>query len=265
MPLIMGILNLTPDSFYVASRVKEMDICVARCHAMLKDGAAIIDLGAQSTRPGSSLVSAEEEWRRLGPVLKELSHSFPEANFSIDTFYSFVAERAINCGASIINDVSGGEVDTRLFDCIASLKVPYILSHIKGTPQNMTQNTHYDDVTRDVVKNLSGKINRLHQLGCADIIIDPGFGFAKNTAQNFELLANLRQLEILEKPVLVGISRKSMIWKTLGVSANEALTGTIALNMMALERGASILRVHDVNEAKETILLYQQLAKYIPN
>ncbi len=258
-PLTMGILNLTPDSFFSGSRVQKLDSCLAVCDKMLNEGADIIDLGAQSTRPGSERIEASEEWKRLEETVTLLTKTFPKAAFSVDTFYSLVAEKAINLGVAIINDVSGGEIDPEMFACVSRLKVPYILSHIKGTPQDMSAYASYNDVAMEVVKKLSEKLQQLHELGCNDIIIDPGFGFAKNIQQNFELLANLKQLEILNKPILAGLSRKSMIWKSLDISADEALNGTTALNMAALERGANILRVHDVKEAKETIRLYQHL------
>lgn len=258
-PLIMGIMNITPDSFFEQSRSENVENCLQQCNKLLSEGADIIDLGAQSTRPGAERISAEEEWNRLQDILEELVAAFPSAAFSIDTFYSEVAEKSINAGAAIINDISGGEIDPKLFDCIAALGVPYVLSHIKGTPQTMSQHANYTNIAQEVVKKLSGDINRLHQLGVKDIIIDPGFGFAKNIEHNFELLANLKQLELLEKPILIGLSRKSMIWKPLETTPEFALNGTTALHMAALERGASMLRVHDVKEAVETVKLFQRL------
>ncbi len=261
-PLVMGILNLTPDSFYADSRQNTINSTLKAVENMLSEGADMIDIGGQSTRPGSELISANEEWSRIEPALKCIAAEFPAAVISVDTFYASVAEQAVEQGAAIINDVSGGEMDKEMFATIARLGVPYVLTHSKGTPQNMNKHAQYNDVTLEVVKSLSEKISQLHALGAKDILVDPGFGFAKIVEHNFELLTNLQQLQLLEQPILVGVSRKSMIWKTLNITANDALNGTTALNMAALERGASILRVHDVKEAKETVRLFKYLCRY---
>lgn len=255
----MGILNVTPDSFFEGSRMSSIDQALETAGLMLKDGATIIDIGAQSTRPGSELLSGEEELQRLIPVLEQLCRQFPQAIISVDTFYSSVAREAIAAGAAIINDISGGEMDAEMFVTVAELKSPYILTHMRGTPQTMQNFAVYDNIVLDVVKELSVKINKLHSLGVSDIIVDPGFGFSKTIEQNFELLKGLKQFGLLDKNILVGISRKSMIWKTLGTSAADALNGTTVLNMCALLNGATILRVHDVKEAVETVALFNVL------
>lgn len=258
-PKIMAILNATPDSFHAESRTTAPINAVEKAAAMLADGADIIDLGAYSTRPGAAHISADEEWQRLQPVLTAIVKAHPEAIISIDTFRAEIARKAIDCGAHIINDVSGGTLDENMFKTVAACQVPYILMHMRGTPQTMQQFTTYADVTADVINDLSRKIAQLHELGLNDIIIDPGFGFAKNLEQNYQLLNNLEALKILGLPVLVGVSRKSMINKVLGTTAKEALNGTTALHAFALERGATILRVHDVKEAKEVITLHKYL------
>jgi dihydropteroate synthase len=257
-PLVMGILNITPDSFYEGSRVNIMDV-LKKGEKMLSEGADILDIGAYSTRPNAQEISIEEELKRAIPVIKLLRKEFPQAVISIDTFRSNVAENAIDEGASIINDISGGELDSKMFETVARLKVPYILMHSKGNPQTMTQLTQYENIIDEILDYFIKKIHQLEMLGVKDIIIDLGFGFAKNIQQNFFLLQNQSKFKILGKPILTGISRKSMIYKTLGVTPSEALNGTSVLNLVALQQGATILRVHDVKEAKEVINLWKCL------
>ena len=259
VPKVMGILNLTPDSFYDGGQNNAIDSALLKVDELLKNGADIIDMGAASTRPGAEIVGAEEELKRIAPIVSEVARSFPQAILSIDTFESKVARVCIEAGAHIINDVSGYSIDPQMFDTVCDLKVPYVLTHMRGTPQTMQGMTDYDDVTIDVVHELAKKAEQLRLGGVNDIIIDPGFGFAKTTEQNFEVLRNLKQFELLELPLLVGISRKGMIYKSLETTAQEALNGTTVLNTIALERGADILRVHDPKEAKEAIRLIEML------
>ncbi|MBY0245520.1 MAG: dihydropteroate synthase [Sphingobacteriaceae bacterium] len=258
-PCIMAILNLTPDSFFSNSRTESIEKAVIKTDIFLSEGAKIIDLGAYSSRPGAVDITEEEELKRLLPVLKTLVKEFPNALFSVDTFRAEVAQQAVNCGAHIINDISAGSLDKSMFQTIAQLQVPYIMMHIKGSPQNMQQNTTYENVVTDVLNYFDEKINQLNKLGIKDLIIDPGFGFAKTTEQNYTLLNHLESFKSLEKPILVGISRKSMIYKTLETDAENALNGTSILNTIALQKGANILRVHDVKEAIECVKLMNKL------
>ncbi len=258
-PVVMGIINLTPDSFYSGSRQQATDAVLAEAGKMLQEGAMILDLGAQSTRPGSERVSEEEELKRLLPALEALSQQFPEAYISVDTFYASVAKAAVEAGACMVNDISAGNLDPAMISTVASLSVPYVLMHMKGSPQTMQQNTDYTDVTREVLDYLIWKKAEITKAGIRDIIIDPGFGFAKNAAQNFTLLKNIHLFRLLDAPLLLGISRKSFIWKTLGLTPEEALEGTIAMNTAGLLGGAAILRVHDVKEAVQTIRLVTAL------
>lgn len=258
-PVVMGIINLTPDSFYSGSRQQATDAVLAEAGKMLQEGAMILDLGAQSTRPGSERVSEEEELKRLLPALEALSQQFPEAYISVDTFYASVAKAAVEAGACMVNDISAGNMDPAMISTVASLSVPYVLMHMKGSPQTMQQNTDYTDVTREVLDYLIWKKAEITKAGIRDIIIDPGFGFAKNAAQNFTLLKNIHLFRLLDAPLLLGISRKSFIWKTLGLTPEEALEGTIAMNTAGLLGGAAILRVHDVKEAVQTIKLVTAL------
>ena len=253
-PIVMGIVNVTPDSFYASSRVALDELC-NRVAEMISSGAQIIDIGGYSSRPGAENISAEVELGRLLPALNELRHSFPECIISVDTFRADVARKCVEAGADIINDIGGGVLDNRMFETIADLKVPYVLMHTRGTPATMQSLTDYADVTAEVLSDLAFKADTLHSLGVCDVIVDPGFGFAKTTQQNFELLSHLHAFKEIG-PVLAGMSRKSMITKTLDVKADEALNGTTALNMVALINGASILRVHDVKEAVETVKLF---------
>jgi dihydropteroate synthase len=254
-PVVMGIINITPDSFYEGSRFKGQDAVLAQAEKMLGDGADIIDIGGQSTRPGSEMLGIEEELKRTVDNIGALHKNFPEAFISIDTFHSVVAKEAVAAGASIVNDISAGSIDKEMTPTVASLRVPYILMHMKGTPQTMQQHARYENVTREVLDFFTDQVNTLRKQGITDIIIDPGFGFAKTIEHNFELLRHLAVFKIFNCPLLLGISRKSTIYKTLGKTADEALNGTTVLNTIGLMNGASILRVHDVKEAKEAIRL----------
>ncbi len=255
----MGILNLTPDSFFDGgSLVSEKDI-LQKAEKMLNEGATFLDIGGYSSRPGADFVSEEEELKRVIPAIQLLIKEFPEALISIDTFRSIVAEKAVHSGAAIVNDISGGNLDEHMFKTVADLQVPYIAMHMRGNPKTMVDQTLYEDITKDLIYYFSEKINQATQLGIKDIIIDPGFGFAKTQAQNFELMNHLELFKLLDVPIFVGISRKSMVYKTLKTSPQEALNGTSALHAIALFKGANILRVHDVKEANECISLIQNL------
>ncbi len=255
-PLVMGILNATPDSFFGGSRFNSVDKIVAKAATMLNDGADIIDIGGQSTRPGSELISPEDETGRVVPAIKAIASKFPKAVISIDTFYSTVARAAVDAGATIVNDISAGSIDNKMIETVAEFKIPYVLMHMKGTPQTMQQNAVYENVTREVLDFFIAKTNEIKRAGIVDVIIDPGFGFAKTIDQNFELLKNLSVLKMLDKAIMLGVSRKSTIYKTLGITADDALNGTSVLNTIGLMNGASILRVHDVKEAKEAVNLF---------
>ncbi|WP_439883570.1 dihydropteroate synthase [Pontibacter sp. MBLB2868] len=255
-PQVMGILNVTPDSFFADSRLSTLDEVLKRTRQMLTDGADILDIGGYSSRPGAAEVSLQEELDRVVPAIEAIHTAFPEAILSIDTFRAAVAEAAVAAGAAIINDISGGNLDENMFATVARLQVPYILMHMRGTPQTMTTLAKYEDVVTEVLDELQSQVAKLKQLGVKDIILDPGFGFAKTIGHNFELLKRMDELRILELPVLAGLSRKSMVYKFLGIDQADALTGTIAVNTIALSKGADILRVHDVKEAKQTIQLY---------
>lgn len=254
----MGILNVTPDSFYAGSRLENSDQILDRAAVMIRDGADILDVGGYSTRPGADIISPEEETNRVVNAIQLLTQRYPDVLISIDTFRSSVAEKAVEAGASMVNDVSGGEMDPRMFETVAHLRVPYILMHMRGTPQTMSTMTQYNNLLKDLTDYFHKKIHQLHALGVHDVIIDPGFGFAKTPEQNFELLRCLSYFTIFRLPILVGLSRKSMIWKTLDTNADNALNGTTALHMLALTNGARLLRVHDVREAKECITLFHR-------
>jgi dihydropteroate synthase len=257
-PIVMGILNVTPDSFYSSSRIESDKGILARAGEILDQGGSIIDIGGYSTRPTAGFVSPEEEQERLFRTLEIVRKAYPEAILSVDTFRASVAESVIkNFGVDIINDVSGGTLDENMFDVIAKYNIPYILMHMRGTPQTMQTLTDYEDLIEEVMRFFAEKINKLTGLGVSDIILDPGFGFAKTTAQNFELLQKLACFQTFGRPVLAGLSRKSMLYKTLDTDAEHALAATIAANTLALTGGASILRVHDVKEAVETINIFQ--------
>ena len=258
-PKVMGILNITPDSFYDGGKFREEKSVLDQVRKMLEEGADLIDVGGYSSRPGAVDIPEEEEASRVLPVIQLILKNFPNTILSIDTFRSGIARKAIGEGALMINDISGGEMDPRMFDAVATLKVPYILMHMRGSPQTMTTLMDYADITKDLTDYFHKKVYQLHQAGVKDIILDPGFGFAKAGDQNFELLNQLDHFKILGLPILAGLSRKSLIWRTLGIDAGGALTGTIALNTVALLKGASILRVHDVKEAVECIKLVSRL------
>lgn len=255
-PVVMGILNVTPDSFFAGSRTTSEKTVLERAQKLLSEGAAILDIGGYSSRPGAVDISPEEEQNRIVPAIKSLKQEFPDAVISVDTFRADVAQAAIEAGAAIINDISGGTIDGRMFATTAALQVPYILMHMRGTPQTMQTLTQYQDLLPEILRYFAEKVDALRRLGVNDIIIDPGFGFAKTVEQNYEVLRQLEIFRILELPVLAGMSRKSMTYKTLGIGPEEALNGTTALNMLALTKGAKILRVHDVKEAVQTVKLY---------
>lgn len=258
-PKVVGVLNLTPDSFYSGSRFSSDRTLLEKAEEMLNHGAFMLDMGAYSSRPGAEHISDEEETRRLIPSLKRLVAEFPDTYVSVDTFRAGIARKAADQGAAAINDISGGNLDPDMFATVASLDIAYILMHMKGDPRSMTGLNEYDDLIPDLVQYFHKKLEILTNLGVKDIILDPGFGFAKNISQNFTLLKELSGFGIFEHPVLAGLSRKSLIYKTLDVSAEEALTGTIALNMVALQQGAAFLRVHDVREAVQTVKLFNAL------
>ncbi|GGG55687.1 dihydropteroate synthase [Bizionia arctica] len=256
---VMGILNLTPDSFYDGGKFKNESEILSQVYIMLKAGATFIDLGAYSSRPDANHISEEEELKRLLPIVTLILKEFPEALLSIDTFRSQVAKQGIEAGASLINDISAGLLDEKMLETVAKLQVPYIMMHMKGTPQTMQQETNYKNIIKEMLFYFSERIAKAKALGIMDVIVDPGFGFSKTREQNFEILKQLELFKLLEKPVLIGVSRKSMIYKTLENTAQEALNGTTVLNTIALQKGASILRVHDVKEAVECIRLLEQL------
>lgn len=254
-PVVMGIINATPDSFYSDSRQQNTNAILKKAEQMLKEGATILDIGGQSTRPGSEKPTAEEEMKRVIAPIEAIQANFPEAFISIDTYYSLVAKEAVAAGASIVNDISAGSMDAEMISTVASLNVPYVLMHMEGTPQTMQQEPVYENVTREILDFFIQKTVEFKKSGIKDIIIDPGFGFGKTIQHNFELLRNLFVFKMLNSPILLGISRKSFIYKTLNVSVEDSLNGTTALHSAGLLNGATILRVHDVIEAVETIQL----------
>ena len=256
-PKVMGILNVTPDSFYDGGEYTEERDMIDQVGEMLQAGAAIIDIGGYSTRPGADDISEEEEAGRVVNALKLLLRHFPKAYFSVDTFRASVAMKAVDEGAVMINDISGGQLDETMFEMVAKLKVPYVLMHSKGDPRTMRSLTTYEDLIIEITDFFVKQMTRLTELGVADVILDPGFGFAKTVEQNYELLKNLKYFQGLKLPVLIGLSRKSMIYKSLKIEPSEALNGTTVLNTIGLMNGASILRVHDVKEAIEAIELYK--------
>jgi len=253
----MGIINLTSDSFYADSRKQDIESVLAQAGKMLGEGATFLDLGAYSSRPGAKDIPAQEETDRLLPAIEAIAKIFPDAVLSVDTFRSQVAEDAIKAGAHIINDISGGELDENMFATVAKLQVPYILMHMKGTPQTMAQQADYEDVFAEVFDYFGTKYHQLIKLGVKDVILDPGYGFAKKAAHSYELIKRLQDFNVLQLPILVGISRKRMIYNELGLSAEEALNGTTALNAIALTKGADILRVHDVKAAVEAVKIWE--------
>jgi len=260
-PVVMGIMNTTPDSFYEGSRLPHAEAALRRAEAMLMEGAAILDIGGQSTRPGSEPVGAEEELRRVVPVIEAIARAFPEAIISIDTYYAPVAGAALDAGAAMVNDVSAGAIDEALLPLVAQAGVPYVLMHMQGHPQTMQLHPHYENVTLEVFDALNAKLHHLRAMGIPDVIIDPGFGFGKTAAHNFELLRGLRFFEQLGCPLMVGLSRKATVYKTLGVAPEDALNGTTVLHTIALLHGARILRAHDVRAAGEAIRLVEAYKK----
>lgn len=256
----MGILNVTPDSFYDGGKNTDDLQILKQTDKMLSEGATFIDVGGYSSRAGADTVSEQEEIFRVTHALEIILHHFPNTLISVDTFRSEVAKRAVNAGACMVNDISGGDLDEEMRACVSKLKVPFIMMHMRGTPQTMSQLTDYENVTIEVIKDLSQKISKARSLGIHDLVVDPGFGlFAKNATQSFELLQHLELFHALKVPVLAGVSRKSFIYKTLGITPQEALPGTIAMNTVALLKGAHILRVHDVAEAMHSIKLITNL------
>lgn len=258
-PLIMGILNVTSDSFFDGGKYTEEQAWLEHAGKMIREGATIIDVGAYSTRPGAKDIPVSQETEQLTRTIASLRKAFPETLISADTFRASVAEKAIQAGANIINDISGGTMDEAMFQTVADLKVPYILMHIQGTPATMQQNPQYKNVTEEVLSFFSEKLSMLKKLGAEQVILDPGFGFGKTVEHNFQLLKNLDQFQRFGKPVLAGFSRKSMINKLLNISSKDSLNGTSVLNTIALQKGASILRVHDVKEAQEVIQITHYL------
>lgn len=256
-PLVMGIINATPDSFYTGSRHQETEAILGQARQMLEEGADILDIGGQSTRPGSVQVGAQEELERVLPGMEAIHNSFPDALISIDTFYGAVATAAVQAGASIVNDISAGSMDEELIPSVAKLKVPYVLMHMKGKPSTMQQEANYEDITREVLDFFIRQTGRMREAGIRDIILDPGFGFGKTSQHNFQLLHQLSVFSMLELPLMAGLSRKSTIWKTLNISPEEALNGTTVLHTIALLNGAAILRVHDVKAAVEAVKLVE--------
>ncbi len=254
-PIVMGVINITPDSFCSGSRKTDLPDALTLAEKMIAEGATILDIGGQSTRPGSLQVSAEEESKRILPVIEAIAKKFPQTFISVDTFYAPVAKQAAEAGALIVNDISGGNLDAEMLSTVALLKVPFICMHMKGTPQTMQQNAVYENVSREVLDFFIRQIENCRLAGINDVIVDSGFGFGKTIAHNFELLRNLSAFKMLDRPVLAGVSRKSTIYKTLHITPEEALNGTTVLQTIALLNGASVLRTHDVKEAVEAIKL----------
>ena len=258
-PKVMGILNVTPDSFYDGGHFKDESSILNQVERMLAEGATFIDVGAYSSRPRADHVSETEELSRIIPIIDLLAKQFPEINLSIDTFRSKVAQECVNAGAAMVNDISAGKLDEKMMATVGKLQVPYIMMHMKGSPQNMQQHTDYNDLVKDIIYYFSERIAEARAHKIMDIIVDPGFGFSKTLSQNYELLSKLELLQMIEKPILVGVSRKSMIHKLLESNPENALNGTTSLNTVALLKGAKILRVHDVKEAMECVTLINQL------
>lgn len=265
-PVVMGILNTSPDSFYDGGRYQSLDAALRQTEQMLSEGAAIIDVGGMSSRPGAAQISIQEELRRVLPVIEAIAGRFPEAFISIDTVHAQTAREAVAAGACIVNDISAGRLTEGMYETVAQLGVPYILMHMQGRPETMQQQAQYDDVMQEVLDFLIAEVGRLQAAGVKDILLDPGFGFGKTIEHNFQLLQNLHVLGILPYPVLAGVSRKSMIYRSLGIPPEEALNGTTALHIVALQQGALLLRVHDVAEAVQVVRLWEQLqsAQYRP-
>lgn len=258
-PAVMGILNVTPDSFYDGNKYNQTNMALSRCAQMLSEGANIIDIGGMSSRPGSEFISVEEEQQRVLPILKQIRKEFPEIIISLDTFRSEVARVGLEEGVDIINDISAGELDDNILEVVLEYKVPYIFMHMQGIPKNMQDNPEYDNVVGEVLKYMFRKVRKLKSLGIDQLIGDPGFGFGKTIDDNYNLLNNLDVFKILEIPILVGISRKSMLYKYLNISVEDSLNATTAMHVIALQKGAKILRVHDVKEAVEVVKLHEKL------
>lgn len=259
IPQVMGVLNLTPDSFYDGGKYNSENAILTQVALMLNEGATFIDIGGSSSRPGSKMPTEEEEWSRIGNVIALIKQHFGDVLISVDTVYSVIAKRAVDAGACMINDISAGLMDSKMIETVAALKVPYLMMHMKGRPENMQDNPVYDNVLKEVIDFFSKQLLLCRKVGINDILIDPGFGFGKTVEHNFELLAKLNLLKIVGLPIVAGLSRKGMIWKTLDITPSEALNGTTALNMVALMNGARILRVHDVKEAMQCIKLFNKL------
>lgn len=258
-PVVMGIINTTPDSFYSGSRYATTDAALQQAERMLAEGAAILDIGGQSTRPGSEILDADAEAKRVLPVIEAIHARFPDSILSVDTYYSTVASQAVAAGTSMVNDISGGQFDKGMLTVVASLHVPFICMHLEGSPGNMHQQRIEGTILPHLLDYFTKRIIACEEAGIIDLVLDPGFGFSKTVEQNFEIVKNTDILSILQKPLLLGVSRKSTIWKTLGITADEALNGTTVLNTAGLLKGASILRVHDVKEAMEAVRLTQHL------
>ena len=253
----MGVLNVTPDSFYDGGRYEDTSNILPQVEKMLEEGAAIIDIGGYSSRPGAPEVPEKIELKRVTKGVKVILENFPGIFLSVDTFRSKVAYAAVQEGAGMVNDISGGELDSEMFNTVAKLKVPYVLMHMKGTPQNMSHETSYGNLLKEILEYFLHRINKLKEYGVNDIVVDPGFGFAKTISQNYKILRNLDYFKVLETPMIIGLSRKALIYKSLGITSSEALNGTTVLNTIGLINGASILRAHDVREAMEVIKLYK--------
>ncbi len=256
-PVVMGVINTTPDSFYPGSRLDKPMDALQLAKQMQAEGAEIIDIGGQSTRPGSTRINATEEMERVLPVLQIIHHEMPEMILSIDTYHAEVAAAALQAGVSMVNDISAGEMDANMISTVADACVPFVCMHMKGTPENMQVNPHYENLFEELIDFFSKKIDQCKQAGIHDIIIDPGFGFGKTIAQNFEILRNLQIFKMLGMPIIAGLSRKATVYKTLGITTHDALNGTTVLNTMALLNGANILRVHDVKAAVEAVKLVE--------
>jgi dihydropteroate synthase len=256
-PIVMGILNITPDSFFAGSRLADEKAILEAAERMITEGSSILDIGGMSSRPGAEIISEADEMRRVLPAIEAIHKRFPQAIMSIDTIRASVAKASIEAGASIVNDISAGNLDEKMFVTVSELAVPYILMHMKATPKTMQSETNYDDISLEILDFFIEKIGQLRSLGVKDIVVDLGFGFGKKLEQNYELFRKLNVFKILECPLLVGVSRKSMIYKALNINAENALNGTTAANMLALVNGAKILRVHDVKEAVETINIFK--------
>ena len=261
-PKIMGILNVTPNSFYDGGKFTLSENGLSQVGKMLDEGATFIDIGAYSSKPNAEFVSEEEERNRILPVVQGILNQFPDALLSIDTFRSGIAAVCIENGAAIINDISAGNLDEKMMEVVAKYNVPYIIMHLRGTPQTMQSQINYENIIKEMLFYFSEKVNKARSLGINDLIIDPGFGFAKTLEQNYEVLQNFERFKILDLPLLAGISRKSMVYKPLGLTANEALNGTTVLNTIAVSKGANILRVHDVKEAVECVTLFERSYRF---